>query len=108
MSRSDSPAAPATLLKIIISGFLLSALLAANGCTLINNEEGIKSEPKAPQTESYVSPFRKVTGPVNLNFMTVNKHREHYKETSDSSGHREMKLTISGLVKKEIEQKIND
>lgn len=107
MSKSDSPAAAVTPFRIIISGFLLTALLATNGCTLTNNEEGIKSDPSSPQTEAYVSPFREVKSPVKLNFMSVNKHREHYKETLDANGHREMKMTISGLVNKDIEEKIN-
>ncbi|WP_312653696.1 hypothetical protein [Proteiniclasticum sp.] len=108
MSKSDKQETAVFPYKRIVSGVLLSALLITGGCSLTPKEEVIKDKPSETQTEAYLSPFRQVNGPVDLNFMTVNKLREHYEETSDSSGFREMRLTISGLLDTKIEAVINE
>lgn len=106
MSKSDNQQT-AVPYKLIFSGLLLSAILVTGGCSATSKVEVIKDHPAETQTVPYESPFRQVNGPVDLNFLTVNKLREHYKETSDSSGFREMRLTVSGLLDTEIEAVIN-
>lgn len=108
MSRSDNPLVHITPFKILLLGLILCILMLASGCKLSQVKEVIPADPPEPQVETYSSPFREVKSPVSLNFLSVNRLREHYKETSDSSGYREMKMTIAGLVEKETEALINE
>ncbi|HSR04957.1 MAG TPA: DUF3298 domain-containing protein, partial [Proteiniclasticum sp.] len=84
-------------------------LLMSGGCRKETPIEAPDVEPEILQEEPFVynSPFKKVEGPVKLAYLINNPNIEVYDEIEENDQYREMKLSISKLKDKNVEEIIN-
>jgi len=84
-------------------------LLISGGCRKETPIEKPEPDPDVFQEEpySYNSPFKKVDGPVKLAYLINNPNIEVYDEIVENEQYREMKLSISKLKDKNVEEIIN-
>lgn len=84
-------------------------LLVSGGCRREIPLERTDLEPETLQEETFVynSPFKKVEGPVKLAYLINNPNIEVYDEIEENEQYREMKLGISKLKDKKVEEIIN-